>query len=621
MLAAFENVTFGYAGVPVVRDVSFTLHERERVGFLGGNGEGKTTILKLLTGELTPDSGTVIRKRDLSLGYLEQSGGFTADATVYGAMEEVFEEDRRLLARLKETELAMAHADEAEMRVLAARQESLARRISARDSYHTDVRIRTVLNGMGFAEAYAQNVATMSGGERTKLKLCRLLLEEPELLVLDEPTNHLDVSTLFWLEDYLSSYKGALLIVSHDRYFLDRLTSRTLELDRGKLSSYKGNYSRYKTLKEEERKVEERAYEKQQEEIRKLRTYVEKNIVRATTASSAQSRVKQLEKMEVLEKPLAPKRPPVFRFSYDDTPYECVLRAEGFDLAVGGKTLLKDVSFSLMRGQKCAILGDNGTGKTTLLKFLLSKDARVARGRFVRIAYYDQENAQLDPAERVLDAFWGVHRGMSRTDAQSLLARTGLDAEDMEKKVCELSGGLKAKLALALLQAERGNVLVLDEPTNHLDLPARESLEEALAAFDGTVLFVSHDRRFIETIADRIVYLENGAITSFAGGYADFLAQRRNASPPPMSAAEPPKERAAAGYRSKEERAREAQKRARIREIETRLAALEEEQAALTEELAACGRDFRRAQEVTDRLAALSAESEALYEEYGGLID
>ncbi len=620
MLAAFEHVTFGYAGVPVVEDVSFTLHEKERVGFLGGNGEGKTTILRLLTGELTPDRGSVVRKRDLSLGYLEQTGGFTADSTVYGAMEEVFEEDRRLLERLKETELAMAHANEAEMRVLAARQESLAKRIAARDSYHTDVRIRTVLNGMGFSEMYSQNVATMSGGERTKLKLCRLLLEEPELLVLDEPTNHLDMNTLFWLEDYLSSYRGALLIVSHDRYFLDRLTSRTLALENGKLSSYKGNYSRYKILREEERKSEERAFEKQQEEIRKLRTYVEKNIVRATTASSAQSRVKQLEKMEVLERPTPPKHPPVFRFSYNDTPYERILSAEHFDLAVEGRTLLHDVSFTLMRGQKCAILGDNGTGKTTLLKFLLSKDGRVARGRFVRIAYYDQENAQLDPAERVLDAFWGVHRTMSRTDAQSLLARTGLDAEDMEKKVSELSGGLKAKLALALLQAERGNVLVLDEPTNHLDLPAREALESALAAFDGTVLFVSHDRRFIEAIADTIVCLENGTLTSFAGRYDDFLAQRRSAAPLPMSEAKPQKEQKQEGYRSREERAKEAKKRSRIREIEARLSALEEEQTALTGELAACGRDFRRAGEITERLSALSAESDALYEEYGALI-
>ncbi len=621
MLAAFDCVTFGYAGVPVVEDVSFALHEKERVGFLGGNGEGKTTLLKLLTGELTPDAGSIFKKNGLTLGYLAQTGGFSADCTVYGAMEEVFEEDKRLLARLKETELAMAHADEEEMRSLAARQESLAKRIAARDSYHIDVRIRTVLGGMGFGNAYTQNVATMSGGERTKLKLCRLLLEEPELLVLDEPTNHLDVSTLFWLEDYLSSYKGALLIVSHDRYFLDRLTERTLELEDGKLSSYKGNYSHYKVLKEEARKTAERAYEKQQEEIKKLRTYVEKNIVRATTAASAQSRVKQLGKMEVLEKPHAPKRPPVFRFCYDEKPYECVLRAEHFHLEAGGKMLLKDASFTLMRGQKCALLGDNGTGKTTLLKFLLSRDARVVRGRYTRIAYYDQENAQLAPHERVLDAFWGVYRAMSRTDAQALLARSGLTAEDMQKKVSELSGGLKAKLALALLQAERGNVLILDEPTNHLDLPAREALEEALAAFDGTILFVSHDRRFIEAVADSIVYLENGTLTPFAGGYTSFLAQRRNASPPPMSEEAPQKTRPQTGYRSKEERAKEAQKRSRIKAIEEALAALEAEQATLEEALPTCGRDFCRMQEITERLAAIAAETEALYEEYGALIE
>lgn len=621
MLVTFENVTFGYLGVPVAENVNFSLHEKERVGFLGGNGEGKTTVLKLLTGQLTPDRGAVIRKRDLTLGYLEQTGGFTADCTVYGAMEEVFAEDKLLLEHLNQTQLAMAHADGEAFAALAARQESLLKRIAARDSYHTDVRIRTVLGGMGFGDRYTQNVATMSGGERTKLKLCRLLLEEPELLVLDEPTNHLDVSTLFWLEDYLSSYKGALLIVSHDRYFLDRLTTRTLELENGKLTSYKGNYSHYKILKEEARKAEERAYEKQCEEIAKLQTYVDKNIVRATTASSAQSRVKQLERMQRTQKPVPPKRPPVFAFSYDEKPYECVLRAQAFDLAAGGKTLLSDASFTLMRGQKCAIVGDNGTGKTTLLKFLLSADPHVVRGRYTRFAYYDQENARLDPEENVLDAFWGTHRGMSLTDARALLARAGLDAEDVQKKVKELSGGLKAKLALALLEAERGNVLVLDEPTNHLDLPAREALETALKAFDGTLLFVSHDRRFTEAIANRIVCLEHGSMTAFDGDYAAFLAQRRSASPAPVSERAPQKEHAAAGYRSKEERAKDAQKRSRIREIETRLSALEEEQAALQESLSSCGRDFRRAQEITAQLAALSEESDRLYEEYGALID
>ncbi len=609
MLLSFEHVTFGYTGVPIVKDVSFSVHEKERVGFLGGNGEGKTTILKLLTGELTPDEGNIVKKSGLTLGYLEQSGGFTSDSTVYAAMEELFEEDRRLIARLRETESQMASADSEEMRVLAARAESLNKRIAARDSYHYDVRIRTVLGGMGFESVYDQKVSTMSGGERTKLKLCRLLLEEPELLVLDEPTNHLDTSTLFWLEDYLTSYKGALLVVSHDRYFLDRLTSRTLELE-------KGNYSKYRILREEKRKEEERLYEKQCEEIAKLQDFVDRHIVRATSASSAQSRVKQLERMERLEKPVPPKRPPRFSFSFDEQPYECVLRAEHFDLTADGKILLKDASFTLMRGQKCALLGDNGTGKSTLLKFLLSGDGRVRLGRYVRIAYYDQENAGLNPADRVLDAFWGVHRSLSQTDARSLLAQAGLDAEDVQKTVGELSGGLKAKLALAMLEAERGNVLVLDEPTNHLDLPAREALESALKEYTGTILFVSHDRRFTEAIADRVVLIENGQLLPFDGGYQEFLSRKKE--PPKKQPAE--EKKPTEGYRSKEDRAREAQRRNRIRAIETQLAELEAEDAALREELAACGRDYLRAQKITARQTEIAELSEKLYEEYGELI-
>lgn len=616
MLVCFEHVTFGYQGVPVVRDVSFTLHEKERVGFLGGNGEGKTTLLKLLTGELVPDEGSVVKKSGISLGYLEQSGGFTSDSTVYGAMEELFGEDRQLIARLRETEAEMAGADEEKMRVLAARAESLNKRIAARDSYHYDVRIRTVLGGMGFEGVYTQKVATMSGGERTKLKLCRLLLEEPELLVLDEPTNHLDTTTLFWLEDYLSSYKGALLIVSHDRYFLDRLTTRTLELENGTLTSYKGGYSKYRVLREEKRKEEERAYEKQCEEIEKLRTYVEKNIVRATTASSAQSRVKQLGRMELLEKPTPPKRPPRFLFSFDEQPYECVLRAEYFDLSADGKQLLTDASFTLMRGQKCALLGDNGTGKSTLLKFFLSGDGRVRFGRYVRVAYYDQENARLCPDDRVLDAFWGEYRTLSQTEARSLLAQAGLCAEDVGKRVGELSGGLKAKLALAMLEAQRGNVLILDEPTNHLDLPAREALESALKAFTGTVLFVSHDRRFTESVCDRVVLIENGRLLPFDGGYQAFLSRRRQ----PAKKTEEKIKTESAGYRSKEERAREAQRRNRARAIETELAALEEEDARLREELAACGRDYLRAQAITARQSEIAEQTEKLYEEYGELI-
>ncbi len=621
MLLSLENVTFGYHDVPILTDVCLALHENERVGFIGGNGEGKTTLIKLILGELTPDKGSVFLKNGVKIGYLEQTGGFESDATVYEEMLAVFDEDRRLIARLDETQYAMQDADEAQMRVLSARAESLNRQIAARDSYQVEVRIKTVLNGMGFSTFYGQKIATMSGGEKTRLKLCRLLLEAPDLLILDEPTNHLDVNTLFWLEDYLASYKGSLLVVSHDRYFLDRLTTRTLELERGRLSTFKGNYSKYKILKAEKVALLEKEYEKQQEEIAHLQDYVDRNLVRASTAKSAQSRVKQLENMQRIEKPVPPPPPPRFSFVYTDRPYEKVLSAERFTLKVEEKTLVKDGSFTLNRGEKRALTGDNGTGKSTLLKFFLSRDPAVQTGKLVKIAYYDQENADLDPEERVLDCFWGKYSLLSQTEARKLLALCGLQAEDMDKRVKNLSGGERAKLELALLQAKRGNVLFLDEPTNHLDLPAREALEQALVAFDGTVLFVSHDRYFIQAIANGVSLIENQTLTHFAGSYEDFLAERRKqASIQAEKPIDTATKRQTSSYRSKDERAAEAKKKARIREIESTLEGLEQEEETLNARLAEVAADYEKARALYARLEELHAQSDELYAEYETLI-
>ncbi len=622
MLIQLDNVTFGYDGVPVLRNVCFALNENERVGFIGGNGEGKTTLIKLALGQLSPDEGSVFVKNSARIGYLEQSGGFESALTVYEAMKEVFAQDIELIEALRETERRMAGADEKELHALSSKCDSLNARIAARDSYNFDVRIRTVLNGMGFDKVYEQKISTMSGGEKTRLKLCKLLLEEPDLLILDEPTNHLDVKTLFWLEDYLSAYKGSLFIVSHDRYFLDRLTSRTLELERGEVTAYKGNYSKYKVLKAERVLNMQREYEKQQEEIAHLQDYVDRNLVRATTAKSAQSRVKQLQKMERLEKPLPPPKPPRFCFSYSEQPYERVLAAEGFDLKAEDKVLLHNASFTLMRGEKCALTGDNGTGKSTLLKFFLSRNPQVKLGKFVKIAYYDQENADLDPEENVLSAFWSKNSLLSQTDARKILAQSGLGADDVQKKVKELSGGLRAKLELSLLQAKRGNVLFLDEPTNHLDLPAREALEEALTAFDGTLLFVSHDRRFIEAVATKIALIENRSLSVFDGNYLQFLEQRKLAekqTAPPARKAEAEKGQNG-GFRSKEERAREAQKRNRTKEIETRLADVERKTEELNALIAENAADYKKVAELNGQLNALRAEEDLLYAEYETLI-
>ncbi len=615
MLISFENVTFGYSGVPIIFGATFALHEGERVGFVGENGAGKTTLLRLLTGELSPSEGEIFQKNGIRVGYLEQSGGFSSSSTVYGAMREVFAEDEALLSALHDTQISLSQAKESEYAALSARLESLQKRIAARDSYTYEVRIKTVLGGMGFSGVLTQKVDTMSGGERTKLKLCRLLLETPDLLVLDEPTNHLDLKTLFWLEEYLTSYKGAILVVSHDRYFLDRLTSRTLELEDGRLFSYKGNYSRYKVLKAERVEVERRAYEKQQEEIAKLKDYVSRNIVRATTAKSALSRVNKLERMDVLERPKPPKSAPRFAFSYDTLPYERVLATAPFDLTADGKILLKNAKITVMRGEKIALVGDNGTGKSTLVKFLTSGDGRITLGRYVKVAYYDQENADLDVRARVLDAFWERCPSLSQTDARAVLARAGLGAEDIAKTVGELSGGMRAKLEVAILGTQNANFLVLDEPTNHLDLAAREALEDALEAFDGTLLFVSHDRRFIERLAKKIFAIENCEIKVFEGGYGEYLAAKRE--PVPEKSAEKPKNE---GYRSRQERAKETQKRTRIREIEERIAAIEAEEEALSLRLAEVAADYGAVKEVQAALTALAAESDALYAEYETLI-
>ncbi|MBO5046635.1 MAG: ABC-F family ATP-binding cassette domain-containing protein [Clostridia bacterium] len=618
MLVELKNVFFTYTDVPVLKGVSLTLHEEERVGFIGGNGEGKTTLLRILLKELFPDEGEVFVKNGIRIGYLSQTGGLESSSTVYEEMQSVFLYDQELLQKLNEVQLAFERASENELRILSAKAESLQKQISARDSYHFDVRVRTVLNGMGFQNNYDQIVSTMSGGEKTRLKLCKLLLESPDLLILDEPTNHLDVKTLFWLEEYLRTYKGAILVVSHDRYFLDKLTARTIELERGQIFSYKGNYSKYKILKQERVALMQKEYESQQEEIARLQDYVNRNQVRATTAKSAQSRVKQLEKMERFEKPVPPPTRPRFRFTYQDKPYERVLSCEGGSLQVGTKTLLNDASFLLLRGQKCAVTGDNGTGKTTFLKFLLSNDRRVQSGKLTKFAYYDQESANLSPSDRVLDAFWGKHSLLSQTDARSLLAQSGLVAEDMDKTVASLSGGERAKLQLALLQAEHANVLIMDEPTNHLDLPAREALEEALVSFDGTLLFVSHDRYFIQAIATRIAHIEEGAFTFFDGSYEEFLLQQRNLPTPTAKTAERQEKAEKSGFKSKEDRAREAQARNRIKQIERMLESLEAEELALNESMATA--DYRKMQEICTRLEQIHAESDALYNEYETLI-
>ena len=628
MLIQLENVTFGYDDKPILENVSLTLSEGERAGFIGPNGEGKTTLIRLLSGALAPDAGRVLKKSGLRLGLFEQNGGLESERTVLDEMKSVFADVYAAFEKLRETEEALAHADETAYRALSQQHEKLEKRIAAADGYNIDVRIRTVLNGMGFEGCYGRVVSTMSGGEKTRLKLCRLLLEEPELLLLDEPTNHLDADTLFWLEDYLKGYRGAVFAVSHDRWFLDALMGKIYELERGRVHMYRGNYSKYKILKAERVLAEERAYEKQQKEIAELKDYVARNIVRATTASSAQSRVKKLENMELLEKPLPPPAPPVFRFATDAESEERTLEVRHLRLFAGERELFGDVEFTLRRGEKVALLGENGAGKSTLARALADgRDPAVRWGRFVKLGYYDQENAALDPDETVLGALWNKHRGMSQTQARALLAQAKLGEEDVDKKVRSLSGGERAKLALVLLEAERANVLILDEPTNHLDLQAREALETALKAFRGTLLFVSHDRYFTAALAEKVLDAADGRITPYPCGYTEYAEQKKRAAQQAAAAANAKKaeERAkqgAAAHRTKAERAEEAKRKQRVKELETRIAALEAEEAALQAAIAdpAVAADYKALGDACARLETLHAALDSLYADYEKLI-
>lgn len=630
MLITFNSVNFSYIGDPILSDINFTLNEGERVGLIGENGAGKTTLLKLITGDLAPESGAVQKKNGISVGFLAQTGGFESDGTVYSEMLGAVKPRLDALSRLAELsqKLSAAEYGSAEYREISSRYESLEKYIAAHDCYNAEVRVKTVLGGMGFAGLYEQKVSTMSGGEKTRLKLARLLLEEPDLLILDEPTNHLDIKTLFWLEDYLASFRGAVLIVSHDRYFLDRVTSRILEIENKKLCSYPGNYTKYKVLKAERIALELKEYERQQEERARLQDYVDRNIVRATTAKSAQSRVKQLERMEILEKPYTPPAPPRFKFVFPVNTAETVLEVKNLDLEAGGKRLFSGGNMVITRGKKLAVVGENGTGKSTFLKLIArGGNERCVLGRFVRTAYYDQENLNLNPENTVLSEMWERHVTSSQTDIRSELARCGLSAEDMYKKVGELSGGERAKLALCVTEAEEGNVLLLDEPTNHLDLPARESLEAALKSFEGTVIFVSHDRYFISALSDCVAEIEDGKLNFVNGGYESFReaksqqAKKLEEEREKIAQAEY-SERRKESYRSKKDRAAEAAVKGRIKAIEAALSSNEAEEADIQAQLAdpSVTADYREVERLCARLDSLKEEQEKLYSEYAELI-
>ncbi|MBQ2894252.1 MAG: ABC-F family ATP-binding cassette domain-containing protein, partial [Clostridia bacterium] len=572
-----KSAEFRYADNVIFSGVNLDINEGDSIGLVGANGAGKSTLLGCICGELSLFSGEVIRKNGLTIGYLKQNCDFVSSNTLYAEMMSVFHYHTQLIEQINQVANQMASCpfDSDEYKKLSSKYHNLTLEADAKDAYSVEVKVKTVLNGMGMMQFADRVVSTLSGGEKTKAALCKLLLQRPELMILDEPTNHLDYKTLDWLENFLLSTKCTLLVVSHDRYFLDKICTSIWDVQHQEVVAYKGNYTKYRLLKAERIENQLRAYEKQQKEIEKLTDYIARNKVRASTADMAKSREKMLDRMEIVNAPKADERPPRFAFSYSNEPSEFPLTIQNFTFGYDQKVLLDGVNLQIRRGQKVALLGLNGTGKSTLIRRIASQNpydlGKIIFGKNVRFGFYDQENVNLDGNLRVLDQLWFDNTRMSQTDVRGLLAQVTLGADDVYKLVKELSGGERAKLGLAMLMAKDNNLLLLDEPTNHLDLPSREALEDALKQYTGTLLVVSHDRYFVNSIASTIVELDNKQLNVYTGNYDNFIASKA------QTVVEQPKpQKPTSNYRNAKQRAEQTNKAKRLKELEKLITELEE---------------------------------------------
>lgn len=517
-----------FGAAPIFSKVNFSIENNARIGLVGPNGAGKTTLLKIMTGRQEASQGEFTVNKGIELGYIAQEHDFDEEKSIWEEMLTVFQP---LIDQGQQLEkLQYAIADHPEDEDLLRRLDQAQYNFEQAGGYTYQAEIKSMLNGFNFPEAtWDKQIANLSGGEKTRLSFVKLLLKKPPLLLLDEPTNYLDLDTLDWLEAFLKNYPGAILTVSHDQYFLDHLATQIFELQHGELTVFKGNYSQYLAQRELRDQQQEAAYEKQQEEIKREEEFIQKNIVRASTTKQAQSRRKALEKMELVD---PPKHKSKVRIKFDSA------RPSGKevlilkDLAVGypDKTMLKDISFQINKGDRVAIIGQNGIGKSTLLKTVMKqlpvKAGSIKYGASLDIGYYDQELQGLDYSKTVIDTIWDRHKEMNEKDIRSILASFLFTAKDIDKQVSQLSGGQRARLTLTVLSMEHNNFLLMDEPTNHLDLDAKEVLEKALADYDGTLLFVSHDRYFINELANKIVVAKDGHAKIYEGNYSYYLNEK-----------------------------------------------------------------------------------------------
>ncbi|KRK90054.1 ABC transporter-like protein [Lentilactobacillus sunkii DSM 19904] len=530
-----QDLTKRFNGENIFSKVNLAIQEKSRVALVGRNGAGKSTLVKMIIGEQSIDGGQISTKKNLTIGYLAQDTGLDSEKSIYAEMASVFAGLKQQEAKLHELEEQMGSQDldpnSEQYETISSQYDNIRADFEQHNGYGYDAEIRGVLHGFGFEETdYNRPINELSGGQKTQLALAKLLLEKPELLILDEPTNHLDVETITWLEGYIQNYSGALLIISHDRYFLDRIVNEVYEMSQGTLHHFTGNYTDYTKKKDQMVEQEWKEYEKQQAKIEKLQTFVDKNIVRASTTKQAQARRKQLEKMDKLGKPTGDAKSARFSFSPKSKSGNNVLNVT--DAAVGYTSVLSEpVNLDVKRHQAIAIVGPNGVGKSTLLKSILGiipfLKGKAQFGTGVDTGYYDQEQASLHESKTVLGELWDDHPTTPEGDIRSILGSFLFSGDDVAKMVHDLSGGEKARLLLTKLAMQHNNFLILDEPTNHLDIDSREVLEKALNQFDGTILFVSHDRYFINKIATAVVELSRQGTTLYLGNY-DYYVDKKD---------------------------------------------------------------------------------------------
>ena len=526
-----NKIERSFAGEVLFDNISLQVDERDRIALVGKNGAGKSTLLKILVGEEEPTSGEINKKRDLSLSYLAQDSRFESSNTIYDEMLHVFDDLRKTEKSLRQMELAMGEKTGADLEKLMQDYDRLSEEFRQAGGFTYEADIRAILNGFKFDESMWQmKIEELSGGQNTRLALAKMLLEKPNLLVLDEPTNHLDIETIAWLENYLVNYSGALLIVSHDRYFLDKVATITLDLTKHSLDRYVGNYSSFVEQKEQKLLTEAKNYEKQQKEIAALEDFVNRNLVRASTTKRAQSRRKQLEKMERLDKPEAGTKSAHMTFHSDKTSGNVVLTVEEAAVGYDDQILSEPINLDIRKMNAVAIVGPNGIGKSTLIKSIVGQipfikgEARF--GANVEVGYYDQTQSKLTPHNSVLDELWNDFKLTPEVEIRNRLGAFLFSGDDVKKTVGMLSGGERARLLLAKLSMENNNFLILDEPTNHLDIDSKEVLENALIDFDGTLLFVSHDRYFINRVATQVLELSEEGSTLYLGDYDYYLEKK-----------------------------------------------------------------------------------------------